>query len=213
LGLDEELAQADVAHAVHRSPRLFGIDRSTWTLPLLRSVIGWMAKYRFFSHIEQHYPEAHVISIALDNWPVHFHGYVRDNLARIHSKIRFLPLPTYAPWTNPIEKFWRQRSTGNSWTSIPMAVRKRSSATLWTCGSTSIVKNRLLCFLKLAYFPMATRSYRINLLMCIIAPLRTEESTSSPRPSQCSSFRLHSGKNALSIDLCFQHVTNPTRTA
>src|SRR5690348_9813153 len=43
-GLSEELAQADVAHAVHRSPRLFSIDRSTWTLPLLRSVIGWMAR-------------------------------------------------------------------------------------------------------------------------------------------------------------------------
>ncbi len=62
--------------------------------------------YRFFYHIEQHYPEADVIYIALDNWPNHFHGYVRDNLARIHSKIRLLPLPTYAPWTNPIEKFW-----------------------------------------------------------------------------------------------------------
>lgn len=62
--------------------------------------------YRFFYHVEQQYPEAKVIYIALDNWPVHFHGYVRDNLARIHSKIRFLPLPTYAPWTNPIEKFW-----------------------------------------------------------------------------------------------------------
>ncbi len=62
--------------------------------------------YRFFSHLEQHYPEAEVIYLALDNWPVHFHGYVRDNLARIKSKIRFLPLPTYAPWTNPMEKFW-----------------------------------------------------------------------------------------------------------
>jgi transposase len=61
---------------------------------------------RFFYHIQEHYPEADVIYIALDNWPNHFHGYVRDNLARIHSKIRLLPLPTYAPWTNPIEKFW-----------------------------------------------------------------------------------------------------------
>jgi hypothetical protein len=43
-GLDEELARADVAHVVHRSPRLFGIERSNWTLPLLRCVIGWMAQ-------------------------------------------------------------------------------------------------------------------------------------------------------------------------
>jgi transposase len=62
--------------------------------------------YRFFYYVEQHYPDAKIIYIALDNWPVHFHGYVRDNLARIKSKIRLLPLPTYAPWTNPIEKFW-----------------------------------------------------------------------------------------------------------
>ena len=62
--------------------------------------------YRFFDHLEQHYPQADVISIALDNWPVHFHPYVQENLERIHSKIRLLPLPTYAPWTNPIEKFW-----------------------------------------------------------------------------------------------------------
>jgi len=62
--------------------------------------------YRFFYHIEQHYPQADVIYIALDNWPVHFHPYVKENLERIDSKIRLLPLPTYAPWTNPIEKFW-----------------------------------------------------------------------------------------------------------
>lgn len=62
--------------------------------------------YRFFYHVEQHYPEADVIYMALDNWPNHFHAYVMEHLARIHSKIRLLPLPTYAPWTNPIEKFW-----------------------------------------------------------------------------------------------------------
>lgn len=62
--------------------------------------------YRFFYHLEQHYPEAERIYIALDNWPVHFHPYVQENLERIGSKIRLLPLPTYAPWTNPIEKFW-----------------------------------------------------------------------------------------------------------
>ena len=64
--------------------------------------------YRFFYHIEQHYPQADIIYIALDNWPNHFHGYVRDHLAHGASKIRLLPLPTYAPWTNPIEKFWKK---------------------------------------------------------------------------------------------------------
>jgi putative transposase len=223
-GLDEDVARADVAHRIHRSPRLFGLDRNTWTLATLRSTRGGMTHlslaavckglrrfdlrykrgrahvhspdllynqklaaisrardlaiqapeevaflymdehtanlrprvgrayqsvgepgqkatgaasslirlagawdvatgqvivrrrecfpvkevYRFFYHVEQQYPEAKVIYIALDNWPNHFHGYVRDNLARIHRKIRLLPLPTYAPWTNPMEKFWRK---------------------------------------------------------------------------------------------------------
>jgi transposase len=62
--------------------------------------------YRFFSHVEQHSPQADVIYIALEKWPVHFHPYVQEHLEAIHSKIRLLPLPTYAPWTNPIEKFW-----------------------------------------------------------------------------------------------------------
>lgn len=209
---------------VHRSPQLFGIDRSTWTLGCIRSVIGWMQQlslvgvhrlldrfdlvykrgqqhvhspdplynqklaairrarqlaqmapgqvvflyadehtatlrprvgrtysrrgsqgakatgsasrlirlagaldvatgqvlvrrrgsfnvkemYRFFFHIQEHYPEADVIYIALDNWPVHFHPYVLRHLAHNASKIRLLPLPTYAPWTNPIEKFWKK---------------------------------------------------------------------------------------------------------
>ena len=31
-----------MAEVVHRSPELFGIDRSTWTLGGIRSVIGWM---------------------------------------------------------------------------------------------------------------------------------------------------------------------------
>lgn len=38
--------------------------------------------------------------------PVHFHGYVSDHLAARNSRIRLLPLPTYAPWTNPMEKVW-----------------------------------------------------------------------------------------------------------
>jgi DDE superfamily endonuclease len=66
--------------------------------------------YRFFYFVEKQYPEAKVIYIALDNWPVHFHPFVMENLARIKSRIRLLPLPTYAPWTNPIEKFWLKLS-------------------------------------------------------------------------------------------------------
>ena len=71
-----------------------------------RSKFTVQQMYRFFYHVEQHYPQARVIYIALDNWPVHFHPYVQERLTRLGSKIRLLSLPTYSPWTNPIEKFW-----------------------------------------------------------------------------------------------------------
>jgi hypothetical protein len=51
------------------------------------------------------YPAAEVVYVALDNWPVHFHPEVAEALAG--SKVRLLRLPTYAPWTNPVEKVWR----------------------------------------------------------------------------------------------------------
>ncbi len=62
--------------------------------------------YRSFRLVERRYQEAERISIALDNWPVHFHPFVLEELAKRHSRIELLPLPTYAPWTNPMEKVW-----------------------------------------------------------------------------------------------------------
>ena len=38
---------------------------------------------------------------------MHFHAFVREELAKRKSRIELLPLPTYAPWTNPTEKLWR----------------------------------------------------------------------------------------------------------
>ena len=68
--------------------------------------------YRFFYYVNKQYPNAKVISMALDNWALHFHGYVQDHLATMKTpnRIRFLPLPTYAPWTNPTEKYWLKLS-------------------------------------------------------------------------------------------------------
>ena len=68
--------------------------------------------YRFFYYVNQQYPQAKVIYLALDNWPVHFHDYVTEHLAKMKkpNRIRFLPLPTYAPWTNPTEKYWLKLS-------------------------------------------------------------------------------------------------------
>jgi hypothetical protein len=62
--------------------------------------------YRYLRLVEQRFPKAERISIALDNWPVHFHPFVLEELAKRKSRIELLSLPTYAPWTNPTEKVW-----------------------------------------------------------------------------------------------------------
>jgi hypothetical protein len=59
---------------------------------------------RYFHAVAAAYPDAERIYVALDNWPVHFHP---DLLAALPPQITLLPLPTYAPWTNPVEKVWR----------------------------------------------------------------------------------------------------------
>lgn len=62
---------------------------------------------KFLLEVEAQYPQAQVIYVALDNWPVHFAPEVLQSLEEHKSRIRLLRLPTYAPWTNPIEKVWR----------------------------------------------------------------------------------------------------------
>jgi hypothetical protein len=47
------------------------------------------------------------VCVVWDNWPVHAHETVVAALAR-HPTLEILPLPTYAPWLNPIEKMWRK---------------------------------------------------------------------------------------------------------
>lgn len=58
-----------------------------------------------FRGLETCYPQAERIVIVLDNWPVHFHDDLLNGL--LDTKITLVPLPTYAPWTNPVEKVWR----------------------------------------------------------------------------------------------------------
>jgi len=56
--------------------------------------------------VEAQYPDAEVIYIALDNWTVHVNERVLPALQARQSKIQLLFQPTYAPWTNPMEKVW-----------------------------------------------------------------------------------------------------------
>lgn len=60
---------------------------------------------RYYQAVEAAYPQAERIYIVQDNWPVHF---LPNVLAAVQSmRIRLVRLPTYAPWTNPVEKVWR----------------------------------------------------------------------------------------------------------
>ncbi len=59
-----------------------------------------------YHQIRAHYPHAHKIYLIQDNWPVHFHPKVLA--AAQATGIEMVRLPTYAPWLNPIEKFWRK---------------------------------------------------------------------------------------------------------
>lgn len=84
---------------------------------------------RFYQRIVQTYPGQPVV-MAEDNWPVHAHSDLlaslqeqhfpydlprpknwntnpRQKIQRLNIPIRILFLPTYASWTNPIEKLWR----------------------------------------------------------------------------------------------------------
>jgi len=77
------------------------------------ALFAWQRKHfdrwtliRYYQALEARYLDAECIFVAQDNWPVHFHPDVLAALAG--SKIILVPLPTYAPWTNPTEKVWRK---------------------------------------------------------------------------------------------------------
>lgn len=66
--------------------------------------MGVVGLCHFLEHLRAVYPH-HQLLLIWDNWPVHRHPKVLATAAQLHIHIRWLP--TYAPWTNPIEKLWR----------------------------------------------------------------------------------------------------------
>ena len=90
-----------------------------------------VALHAFYTQIRQRYPNVERIYLVQDNRAIHFHANlmaallpqttafvkpVPPNWSDKQSKkigeleklpIEILQLPTYAPWTNPIEKLWR----------------------------------------------------------------------------------------------------------
>jgi transposase len=100
-----------------------------------RPAINIQEEVSFYQEVRRHYPLAETIYVMLDNWPLHLHPNVLVALAEqkspwvwYHPKnwrtepsdwaqkrygelelpIQLISLPTYAPWTNPIEKLWRK---------------------------------------------------------------------------------------------------------
>jgi len=90
----------------NRKRRISGcLDRATGRLfTWQRSSFKVASLLRFYAALQATYPDAEVIYLVQDNWGVHEHPTLLAWLQS--SKIRRLPLPTYAPWTNPIEKVW-----------------------------------------------------------------------------------------------------------
>jgi hypothetical protein len=91
--------------------------------------IGVAELIRFYRKLIATYPGRRLY-VVQDNWPTHFHPDVLAALerqttpfplrtppswpsepspraARLDLPIQLVPLPTYAPWANPVEKLWR----------------------------------------------------------------------------------------------------------
>lgn len=105
--------------------------------PFTGRVLYWQGRHvdiphlvNFYEMIVQSYAGVRTIYVVEDNWPIHVHPDVLAALApqqfrwplyrpknwsiepakgarRLNLPIQLVFLPTYAPWTNPIEKLWR----------------------------------------------------------------------------------------------------------
>jgi len=75
-------------HVTWLTGHIIGVDRLKGLLRKLRAA----------------YPDQRLF-VVWDNWTVHQHPAVLEVASGL--QIELLWLPTYAPWTNPIEKLWR----------------------------------------------------------------------------------------------------------
>jgi DDE superfamily endonuclease len=121
LGLRSNLSGRIVAGLEIWQGKVVYLQRSKITLAALRE---------FYQQLAHTFPQAESIYVIQDNWPVHFHPDVlavlrlqdfrwqlpqpanwpdhpRPNIPALNLPIQLVCLPTYAPWTNPIEKLWR----------------------------------------------------------------------------------------------------------
>lgn len=101
-------APAEQGHGRNRKGRVIGaLDALSGRLHHWQgSRAGARELVSFYRGLVGAYPGAEVIYVAQDNWPVHFLPAVQQGLSG--TPVRLLRLPTYAPWTNPVEKVWRK---------------------------------------------------------------------------------------------------------
>lgn len=70
------------------------------------SRIGVREICRFLTQVRRSYGDEMELTLVWDNWPLHYHEEVMK--AAAEARIQLLNTPTYAPWTNPIEKLWKK---------------------------------------------------------------------------------------------------------
>lgn len=124
---------AELGHTSNRVWRVIAtLDAlSGRVLYLQQKHITVPALIRFYQQVVAAYPQAQTLYLVVDNWPNHFHPDVRAALQpqwlpfplyvphnwpvtprpqakRLNLPIQLVQLPTYASWTNPIEKLWRK---------------------------------------------------------------------------------------------------------
>lgn len=69
-------------------------------------IVGRAKVIEFYALLNRQYRHAEKVYVIQDNWNVHDLPEVRAAL-RTMPRLVCVPLPTYAPWLNPIEKLWR----------------------------------------------------------------------------------------------------------
>jgi len=99
---------ADLAHGSNSVRRVVGtLDAVTGrVLYRANTKIGVFQLAAFLKQVRNAYGPDRQIVLIWDNWPMHAYDNVLASAKE--QRIELLFLPTYAPWTNPIEKLWRK---------------------------------------------------------------------------------------------------------
>src|SRR5262249_20250836 len=99
---------APLSHSANTIRRVIGtLDvRTGRVLYRANSKMGVSKLCAFLKQVRKAYGPDRRLILIWDNWPIHYY----DNVFAMakQQRIELLFLPTYAPWTNPIEKLWRK---------------------------------------------------------------------------------------------------------